>query len=93
MEENADPARYAAPVQSLDPRPHRSGEDDADEDEAEQQPQLPEDEHAHDDAYRDERDDERIAGLLAQIIAAHGRQPENTDEQRSYATDSSYPPA
>ena len=67
VEKDADASRHAVPVQSLHTGPHRGGEDDPDEDQADQQPELPERKRADDDRHRDESDDERLTGSLPEI--------------------------
>ena len=67
VKKDADASRHAVPVESFHTGPHRGGEDDPDEDQADQQPELPERKRADDDRHRDESDDERLTGFLPEI--------------------------
>ena len=61
MEKEADAARNAALMQRFDGRPDRGRDDEAGEEQRHDQPDLPQGKREHDDAYDDERRDERLA--------------------------------
>src|SRR5437868_12753435 len=66
MDGDADSARDPPALQDFDARPHRGGDDEAQEDERDDEPQLPEGEREDHDGARDKGHDEGLARGLCQ---------------------------
>ena len=90
VEDDADAARHARPaVEPLDARPHRRGDHEAEEEQRDDDPDLPERECEDDDRDGDERRRRRFACGSSHLSRDSLSQPERSE--RGYAADRDAP--